>query len=216
MTLNKPLNHSLLDTGIITPTCRTAERINLHGVFKVLRSQWALKSFYHCLYISKLINCCCEKDLLSRFSDLHMQCLHGYIRDWQAVSLIHSFKRKAILSGSRRGEKLTPRPGKHMVSQHMSKREARTVKRKFQISRPNKSILQWKTFLGQLGIISKVGHLSQLFGLCVYSALLGHCFAITLEWWDLKGHVTHNDFQQAVSFIFLCALDSGFQTWPHC
>lgn len=85
MTLNKPLNHSLLDTGITTPTCRTAERINLHGVFKVLRSQWALKSFYHCLYISKLINCCCEKDLLSRFSDLHMQCLHGYIRDWQAV-----------------------------------------------------------------------------------------------------------------------------------
>lgn len=123
-------------------------------------------------------------------------------RDYQAVSLIHSFKRKAVFGG-RRAREFTPQADELVVRQ----REVRTVKRSFHISRQGKSTLECKPVHGQLRTVSGAWHWSQLFGLCLYSVLLDTCFAITLDRWDRKGHVTHSDYKQAGSFVFshLCS-----------
>lgn len=99
----------------------------------------------------------------------------------------------------------------------MCLREARTVKRSFQISKLGKNTLECKPVHGQLGMLSEAWHLSELFGFCPYSSLLKVCFAVTLERWDLKGHVTHKDSNRLdPSSSHIYALDSRSQIQPHC
>lgn len=98
----------------------------------------------------------------------------------------------------------------------MCLREARIVKRSFQISKLGKNTLEYKPVHGQPGMASDAWHLSQLW-FCPYSSLLKVCFAVTSERWDLKGHVTHNDSNRLdPSFSHIYASDSRSQIQPHC
>lgn len=72
--------------------------------------------------------------------------------DCQRVSLICIFQRKAEFSGGMR-EKLTLQVDKWSVD--MCLREARTVKRSFQISKLGNDTLERKPLHGQLGMLSE-------------------------------------------------------------
>lgn len=81
------------------------------------------------------------------------------IRACQAVSLIYIFKRKGKAAfDDGWGEKFHLQVRKHVVSGHVSKREA-SGEEKFR-SLDDIRVLG-SVILGQLGIISKVGHLPQ-------------------------------------------------------